>query len=105
MTQKTPVAILGATGAVGQKFVALLADHPWFDIAALAASERSAGKEYGDAVWFARERDLFSSMATQAWNLAGIAGEKYRHLRLAYTAALAFACFWALARLGLSLAH
>ncbi|MSR06073.1 MAG: aspartate-semialdehyde dehydrogenase [Gemmatimonadetes bacterium] len=50
MTQKTPVAILGATGAVGQKFVTLLADHPWFEIAALAASERSAGKKYGDAV-------------------------------------------------------
>ena len=50
MTQKTPVAILGATGAVGQKFVTLLADHPWFEVAALAASERSAGKAYGDAV-------------------------------------------------------
>ena len=50
MTQKTPVAILGATGAVGQKFVALLADHPWFEIAALAASGRSAGKKYGDVV-------------------------------------------------------
>jgi aspartate-semialdehyde dehydrogenase len=48
--QKTPVAILGATGAVGQKFVTLLADHPWFEIAAVAASERSAGKSYGDAV-------------------------------------------------------
>ncbi len=50
MTRKTPVAILGATGAVGQKFVTLLADHPWFEIAALAASERSAGKRYGEAV-------------------------------------------------------
>lgn len=62
-------------------------------------------KEYGDAVWFARERDLVSSMSTQAWNLAGIAVEKYGHLRTAYGAALAFACFWAVARLGLSLAH
>ena len=41
---KWPVAILGATGAVGQMFVRLLADHPWFEIAELAASERSAGK-------------------------------------------------------------
>ena len=62
-------------------------------------------KEYGEKVWFSRERELFDAMAIQAWNLAGIAGEKYRHLRLAYTAALAFASFWAVARLGLSLSH
>ncbi|HFD39929.1 MAG TPA: aspartate-semialdehyde dehydrogenase, partial [Anaerolineae bacterium] len=43
---KIPVAILGATGAVGQRFVQLLADHPWFEIAALAASERSAGRPF-----------------------------------------------------------
>ena len=62
-------------------------------------------KEYGEKVWFTRERELFNTMAIQAWNLAGIAGEKYRHLRLAYTAALVFASFWAVARLGLSLSH
>ena len=50
MSQRIPVAVLGATGAVGQKFVTLLADHPWFEIAALGASERSAGKRYGDVV-------------------------------------------------------
>ena len=50
MTDKIPVAVLGATGAVGQKFITLLADHPWFEIASLAASERSAGKRYGEAV-------------------------------------------------------
>ena len=48
--KKIPVGILGATGSVGQKFVELLQDHPWFQITALAASERSAGKEYGDCV-------------------------------------------------------
>lgn len=47
---KINVGILGATGAVGQRFVQLLADHPWFQIAALAASERSAGKPYAEAV-------------------------------------------------------
>jgi aspartate-semialdehyde dehydrogenase len=47
---KIPVAILGATGAVGQRFVALLADHPWFEVARLFASERSAGKTYSEAV-------------------------------------------------------
>ena len=41
--------ILGATGAVGQKFVELLLDHPWFEITALAASERSAGRPYEEA--------------------------------------------------------
>jgi len=43
-----PVAILGATGAVGQTFARLLADHPWFEVVELAASERSAGKRYAD---------------------------------------------------------
>ncbi len=43
------VAILGATGAVGQRFVALLSNHPWFDVTRVAASERSAGKTYREA--------------------------------------------------------
>ena len=46
---KIPVAVLGATGMVGQRFVQLLAHHPWFKITALAGSERSAGKTYHDA--------------------------------------------------------
>ena len=46
---KTAVAVLGATGAVGQRFVQLLADHPWFEVAEVAASDRSAGKAYRDA--------------------------------------------------------
>lgn len=48
--KKIPVAILGATGSVGQRFIELLANHPFFEIIALAASERSAGKKYKDAV-------------------------------------------------------
>jgi len=44
-----PVAVLGATGAVGQAFIRLLDAHPWFDLVDVAASERSAGKRYGDA--------------------------------------------------------
>ncbi|MDA2934054.1 aspartate-semialdehyde dehydrogenase [Acidobacteria bacterium AH-259-D05] len=47
---KIPVGILGATGAVGQKFVVLLADHPWFEIQELAASQRSSGNRYEDVV-------------------------------------------------------
>src|SRR6516164_585685 len=49
-TQKIPVGILGATGVVGQRFIQLLEDHPWFEVAWLAASDRSAGQRYGDAV-------------------------------------------------------
>ncbi len=44
------VGVLGATGAVGQRFVQLLADHPWFKLTALTASDRSAGKAYRDVV-------------------------------------------------------
>jgi aspartate-semialdehyde dehydrogenase len=46
---KIAVGILGATGMVGQRFVQLLFDHPWFEVAALAASDRSAGQRYADA--------------------------------------------------------
>jgi aspartate-semialdehyde dehydrogenase len=47
--RRLPVAILGATGAVGQTFIRCLRNHPWFEIAELAASERSAGKPYAEA--------------------------------------------------------
>ena len=51
--EKISVGILGATGSVGQKFIELLSNHPWFEIKELAASESSAGKNYQDAVdWF-----------------------------------------------------
>lgn len=46
---KWPVAVLGATGAVGQTFLRLLEGHPWFEVAEVAASERSAGKAYAEA--------------------------------------------------------
>ncbi len=49
-SKKIPVAVLGATGSVGQRFVSLLAAHPWFDLVALTASPRSAGKPYAEAV-------------------------------------------------------
>ncbi len=47
---KVKVGILGATGMVGQRFIQLLAAHPWFEVAEVAASERSAGKKYGVAM-------------------------------------------------------
>jgi aspartate-semialdehyde dehydrogenase len=50
MSTRIPVGVLGATGAVGQKFIKLLGDHPWFEVTEVAASERSAGKRFGEAV-------------------------------------------------------
>ena len=49
MQTKYPIGILGATGMVGQRFIQLLENHPWFEIAWLAASDRSSGKTYGEA--------------------------------------------------------
>jgi aspartate-semialdehyde dehydrogenase len=55
-TSRLPVAVLGATGAVGQAFIRLLVDHPWFELVEVAASERSAGRSYAEAArWLADE--------------------------------------------------
>ncbi len=58
MSSNRKVAILGATGAVGQRFIQLLQGHPWFKIEVLAASERSAGKKYKDACNWLLESNL-----------------------------------------------
>ena len=50
MSDKLKVGILGGTGMVGQRFIALLENHPWFEVTAIAASPRSAGKSYEEAV-------------------------------------------------------
>ena len=50
LERKLKVAVLGATGMVGQRFLTILENHPWFDVAVLAASPRSAGKTYEEAV-------------------------------------------------------
>lgn len=60
---KIPVAILGATGSVGQKFVLLLANHPWFEIKALAASEKSQGKTYKEAVHWIQQEPIPENVA------------------------------------------
>ena len=56
--QRRRVAVLGATGAVGQAFIRLLANHPWFELVEVAASERSAGKCYGDAATWIGADDM-----------------------------------------------
>ena len=50
MNRKLRVAVLGATGVAGQQFLTALSGHPWFEVACLAASERTAGKRYTDAI-------------------------------------------------------
>ncbi|MEE1039654.1 MAG: aspartate-semialdehyde dehydrogenase, partial [Lachnospiraceae bacterium] len=50
MSRKLRVGILGGTGMVGQRFISLLDNHPWFEVTAIAASPRSAGKTYGECI-------------------------------------------------------
>jgi aspartate-semialdehyde dehydrogenase len=64
--QKISVGVLGATGMVGQKFVELLSSHPWFEIVALAASDRSVGKRYGDAIKWSMPHALPEKIADMA---------------------------------------
>ena len=61
--EKKRVAIIGVTGAVGQEFVQSLENHPWFEVTQIAASERSAGKNYLDAI-----RDASGIVA---WDVGG----------------------------------
>ena len=63
--------ILGATGAVGQTFVRLLADHPLFDVTAVAASERSAGKRYADAATWISDAEIPPAVAEMEVRLVG----------------------------------
>ena len=63
MQAKVPVGILGATGVVGQRFVQLLEHHPWFEVAWLAASDRSEGRPYGEAARWRMKTALPSRIA------------------------------------------
>ena len=70
MTPKFKVGILGATGAVGQKFVQILGNHPWFEVSVLAASERSAGKPYGEATNWIGSREIPAHLVNEKVQLA-----------------------------------
>ncbi|MGH9649289.1 MAG: aspartate-semialdehyde dehydrogenase, partial [Terriglobales bacterium] len=63
---KIPVGILGATGVVGQRFIQLLEQHPWFEVAWLAASERSAGQVYGEAARWRLKTPIPEQVAAMA---------------------------------------
>lgn len=77
---KLKVGVLGATGMVGQRFVSLLANHPWFEVTVVAASPSSAGKSYADAVagrWSLAEPTPAAAAAltvVDAADVAGVAG-------------------------------
>src|ERR1700694_1481 len=63
MSTKIPVGILGATGVVGQRFIQMLERHPWFEVAWLAASDRSEGKSYAEAARWRLKTHIPSAVA------------------------------------------
>jgi aspartate-semialdehyde dehydrogenase len=76
--ERRNVGILGATGMVGQRFIQLLSNHPWFNITWLAASDRSAGKTYGEACRWKLDTPLpkhIAEMVVQANTPEGCVGE------------------------------
>ena len=70
MQSKYPIGILGATGMVGQRFIQLLENHPWFEITWLAASDRSSGKLYGDAAKWRLDTPLPERIAQMRVSIA-----------------------------------
>ena len=74
MQTKHSIGILGATGMVGQRFIQLLENHPWFEISWLAASDRSSGKTYGDAAKWRLDTPLPERIARMAVSPADPAG-------------------------------
>jgi aspartate-semialdehyde dehydrogenase len=74
MQTKHPIGILGATGMVGQRFIQLLENHPWFEVAWLAASDRSSGKTYGEAAKWRLDTPLPKRIAEMTVSPAEPAG-------------------------------
>jgi len=74
MQSKYPIGILGATGMVGQRFIQLLENHPWFEVAWLAASDRSSGRKYGDAARWRLDTPLPDRIARMTVSPAEPAG-------------------------------
>jgi aspartate-semialdehyde dehydrogenase len=68
MSERIEVGILGATGMVGQQFINFLQGHPWFEIAWLGASDRSAGKKYRDATYWRLDGVMPANVADMAVN-------------------------------------
>ena len=70
MAKKIPVGILGATGMVGQRFIQLLERHPWFEVAWVAASERSFGKSYAEAAKWKMKTPIPKKVASMVLSAA-----------------------------------
>src|SRR5580693_5144832 len=74
MSNKLPIGILGATGVVGQRFIQMLERHPWFEVAWLAASDRSEGKLYAEAAKWRLKTPIPANIATMKVSPATPAG-------------------------------
>ena len=74
MKTRQKIGILGATGVIGQRFIQLLEEHPWFEIAWLAASDKSSGKTYGEAVRWKLDTPLPKRIAEMTVSPAGPEG-------------------------------
>jgi aspartate-semialdehyde dehydrogenase len=74
MQTRHKIGILGATGVIGQRFIQLLEGHPWFEIVWLAASDKSSGKTYGEAVRWKLETPLPANIASMIVSPAGPEG-------------------------------
>src|ERR1700744_4252980 len=74
MNRKIPIGILGATGVVGQRFIQMLEHHPWFEVAWLAASDRSEGKVYSEAARWRLKTPIPAAVAKMKVSPASPAG-------------------------------
>jgi aspartate-semialdehyde dehydrogenase len=74
MNRKIPIGILGATGVVGQRFIQMLEHHPWFEVAWLAASDRSEGRAYGEAARWRLKTEIPQNVARMQVSPATPAG-------------------------------
>ena len=76
---KIPIGILGATGVVGQRFIQMLEHHPWFEVAWLAASDRSEGKTYGEATRWRLKTPIPAAVAAIAIFMSSAASKRGNH--------------------------
>lgn len=89
MEEKIKVGILGATGMVGQKYVSLLEDHPWFKVSYVAASGKSSGKTYGEAVegrWHMDKEIPLGVRDLNVYNAAEMINEDLRKCKFVFSA-------------------
>jgi aspartate-semialdehyde dehydrogenase len=85
LTERIPVAVLGATGSVGQRFVQLLEGHPWFEVVALGASSRSAGHKYGEQVSWKQATPIPADMADIEISECDPNEAAYRDVRIVFS--------------------